>query len=79
MRTMQRVHAPLPSAKQLQHAFREEAKEFVRAKRREADRICLLYWEEEGGIERSRIRQRRGVARLPVNQPVKQLGESYDA
>ena len=51
MRGIQRVQAPLPSAKQLQRAFREEAKEFVKAKRRNAERICVLYWEEAGGLK----------------------------
>lgn len=43
----ERMSQPLPSAKGLQREFREETRDFIKEKRVIADRIHLLYWEEE--------------------------------
>ena len=40
----------LRSAKALQREFREEAKDFIREKRKDAARVHVLYWDEKEGI-----------------------------
>ena len=42
-----RATEPLRSTKSLQREFREEAKEFIKAKRSDGDHIHILYWDDE--------------------------------
>ena len=44
------MSGPLRSAKAVQREFREEAKDFIKEKRRDAARVHVLYWDEKEGI-----------------------------
>ena len=44
---LDRLAGPLPSARKWQREFREEIKDFVREKRRDAGKIHVLVWDEE--------------------------------
>ncbi len=46
MRGIERVTTPLAPAKQFQRLFREEMKDFIKEKRRDASKIHVLYWHE---------------------------------
>lgn len=47
---LERIARPLPSAKKWQRQFREEIKDFVREKRREAGKIHVLIVDEAEGL-----------------------------
>ncbi len=50
---LDRIARPLPSAKKWQREFREEIKDFVREKRRDAGKVHVLLWDEAGGLMES--------------------------
>ena len=47
---LRRLESPLPSAKRWQREFREDIKDFVREKRRDAGKIHALVWDGEEGL-----------------------------
>ncbi len=50
---LDRIARPLPPAKKWQREFREEIKDFVREKRRDAGKIHVLLWDEAEGLMES--------------------------
>ena len=50
---LERIARPLPSAKKWQREFREEIKDFVKKKRRDAGKIHVLLWDDAEGLMES--------------------------
>ena len=50
LQLLDQISRPLPSAKKWQRQFREEIKDFVREKRRDAGKIHVLMWDEAEGL-----------------------------
>ncbi len=46
----ERLHEPLRPAKTLQREFRDETRDFIKEKRKDADQIHLMYWDDEHGL-----------------------------
>ena len=50
---LDRIARPLPSAKKWQREFREEIRDFVREKRRDAGKVHVLLWDDAEGLMES--------------------------